>query len=588
MTTSSQIFRPYVPRLAIEWLETRPDVRVQALEGSIVFVDISGFTKMSERLAKHGKVGAEEVTENLSAVFTKMLAVAYGEDGGLLKFGGDALFLWFGGDRHAERAARSAVGMRATLRTAGVLQTTAGKIVLRMSVGVHAGVFHFFLVGRGSHREFMITGPGASRTVQMEGAATAGEILASPEIAALLPPEVLGQPKDPGVLLKREPPGLYAAAAAEPGGDDVDLSLAVPLAIRTHLAEGEAEPEHRLVNVGFIHFDGTDELIEQHGGDAAAEALDELVTDVQEAADANGVTFLGTDVDHDGGKIIVIGGAPRATGDDEERMLLTLRQVVVGDRRLPVRIGLNRGHVFVGDVGPRYRRTYTVMGDAVNLAARRDGQGRAGTAAGDARRLGRVLGGLCDRAPRAVHGEGQEGSGRGVRGRRDRRRAPGRRGRSGRAAAGRARGRGRRDRRGAGSRPRRRGRARRDDRPPRHRQDAAAGRGGRARRRVPRVLDVLRAVPGDHAVRARAAAARGGVRAAAGGAAGDGRSRGCASWWRRTRPSSRRGCRCSACRSNCSSSPRRRWQGSTSGSGGRSWRRCSTCCWPCCSPARRS
>jgi tetratricopeptide (TPR) repeat protein len=37
---------------------------------------------------------------------------------------------------------------------------------------------------------------------------------------------------------------------------------------------------------------------------------------------------------------------------------------------LPVRIGVNRGPVFAGEIGPPYRRTYTVMGDAVNLAAR--------------------------------------------------------------------------------------------------------------------------------------------------------------------------------------------------------------------------
>ncbi len=51
-------------------------------------------------------------------------------------------------------------------------------------------------------------------------------------------------------------------------------------------------------------------------------------------------------------------------------MLLALRAIVDADVPVPIRIGVNRGAIFAGDIGPFYRRTYTVMGDAVNLAAR--------------------------------------------------------------------------------------------------------------------------------------------------------------------------------------------------------------------------
>ena len=61
--TTSVDLTPYVPRVVVDWLRVSPDARRRELEGTLAFVDISGFTKMSERLARHGKVGAEEVTD---------------------------------------------------------------------------------------------------------------------------------------------------------------------------------------------------------------------------------------------------------------------------------------------------------------------------------------------------------------------------------------------------------------------------------------------------------------------------------------------------------------------------------------------
>jgi len=362
--------RPYLPQLLLRWLADEPDRVAREIDGSVVFVDISGFTKMSERLARKGKVGAEEVTDVLGSVFARLLALAYAEGGGLLKFGGDALLLFFSGDQHPLRAVRAADGMRTRLREIGAIETSAGLIRLRMSVGVHSGRFNFFLVG-GSHREFMIAGPAASETVLMEGTASAGEVLLSPSTARFLPEASIGAWKNVGFLLRKAPGGI----ASDPNVADVDLtgvdlSQGVPLAIRGYLQSGAVEPEHRKVVIAFLHYDGTDLMVAEEGVMSAALALDELVRDVQVAADRNGVTFLGTDVDHDGGKIILIAGAPMAAGDDGERLLLTLREIVEKRRRLEVRLGLNLGPVFSGNIGPSYRRTYTIMGDAVNLAAR--------------------------------------------------------------------------------------------------------------------------------------------------------------------------------------------------------------------------
>jgi class 3 adenylate cyclase/tetratricopeptide (TPR) repeat protein len=362
---------PYVPRLTIDWAELAPLRTTQTIDGSLLFVDISGFTKMSERLARHGKVGAEEVTDAIGTCFEALLEIAYQAGGGLLKFGGDALLLVSTGPSHAARPPGSALGMQTRLADVGRLDTSSGRVVLRMSAGVHTGSFQCFLVGD-SHRELLLTGAAVSTLTDMEGGATAGQVVVSRATAAEIPADVVGDAQGPGFRLRK------VKRLATPGRDmtvppkfrDIDLESYVPTAIRAHLLSGGEDPEHRQATVAFLHFDGTDELLEREGPLHLAAALEQLVSDVQRAADEHEVTFLGTDIDHDGGKIILVAGVPRAMGDDEERMLATLRRIADGKRELSLRIGVHRGPIFAGDVGPRYRRTYTVMGDTVNLAAR--------------------------------------------------------------------------------------------------------------------------------------------------------------------------------------------------------------------------
>ena len=176
----------YLPRLVLAWQQDEPDRLVKEVEGSLVFADVSGFTTMSERLARYGKEGAEEVADVIGETFGALLLEAYACGGSLLKFGGDSLLLFFSGPEHQLRAASSAYGMRAEIRRIGTFRTTAGTVTLRMSVGVHSGVVQFFLVG-GSHRELIVAGPTASTATTMEAAASAGQIVLSEETAAALP-----------------------------------------------------------------------------------------------------------------------------------------------------------------------------------------------------------------------------------------------------------------------------------------------------------------------------------------------------------------------------------------------------------------
>ena len=371
-------FTPYVPRLVLRQLARAPDEPVQTLPGTLLFADVSGFTKLSERLARMGPEGAEHLSEAISASFASLLEVAYANGGGLLKFGGDALLVVFEGDDHAVRACRSAVGMRQALQRVGSIEAPGARVNLRMSIGIHSDTLHLFLAGR-SHREPIVVGPAASTVLRLEQAAAPGQIVVSLATAACLPPRSLGVATGPGRLLRTALPGPNAAPPeTEVRIDEERTAVALPVAVRRHIRDGGQAPEHRLVTIAFVRFDGTDDLIAREGPAAAAAVLDALVGDVQAAADRHEVAFLGSDVDVDGGKLLLCAGAPRAVGDDDQRMLLALREIVERPRGLSVRIGVNRGRVFTGDVGPAYRRTYTAMGDAVNVAARLMGKAGAG------------------------------------------------------------------------------------------------------------------------------------------------------------------------------------------------------------------
>ncbi|MEX2646888.1 MAG: AAA family ATPase [Gaiellaceae bacterium] len=369
----AQSLVPYVPRLVIEWARDTPDERWRELEGTLAFVDISGFTAMSERLSSRGKAGAEEVNAVMNATFARLLEVAYAFGGGLLKFGGDALLLFFDGHGHQTRATAAVFGLRSTLDEIGRPETSAGPVELRMHVGVHSGTFRFFLVGE-THRELIVAGPSATQTVAMEAAAEPGEILVSAGTAAALPPHVLGEPKEDGFLLAAPPP---AETRLEPLPDveKLELERFVPAEVRAHVAAAAAEAEHRAATVAFLHAGGLDDL----EAEDAAEALDSLVRTVQRAADAHGVCFLETDIDAGGTKVVLTAGAPRTQENDEERMLRTVRAIVEAEPPLPLRIGVARGRVFAGEVGAPFRKTYTILGGTAALAARLMARAEPGT-----------------------------------------------------------------------------------------------------------------------------------------------------------------------------------------------------------------
>lgn len=360
----SQDLAPYVPRLATELAGT-PGATWTSIDGSMLSADISGFTALSEKLAGKGKAGAEEITSLINTCFTALIDSAYDYGGEVIKFGGDALLVLFRGDDHERRVANASLAMQIALHSS----TAAKRANLTMTVGASHGPFDVFMAGS-DYRDLLIIGPAASNVIFLEGEADKGETLVSPEIATHVPDTFIGREHAGGLAISGEPFDPPSGPSARPWLSD-DLSPFVPPQVIEQLAAfAELGGEHRIVSVGFVMVAGVRDQLDAVGPQGTADALGRLIDDILAATAPYGVTALHTDIADDGFKVVLCAGAPVNPGDTSDALLQAALDIAAVSSPFVIRQGCQTGRVFAGFLGSPYRRTYTLMGDPVNTAAR--------------------------------------------------------------------------------------------------------------------------------------------------------------------------------------------------------------------------
>lgn len=208
--------------------------------------------------------------------------------------------------------------------------------------------------------------------VELESAAESGEVLVSPATAGALEPNWLIGERDGARLVRMPSQGAFTPPtfARVDSGPDEDLEPFIPGPLRRHLAVKGGAGEHRIATVAFVKFSGADALLTAEGVAAVYRELELLAETAGDVTSELAVTWLESDVDTGGGKVYLVAGAPTSSGEDEERMLRALQAILRVPTRLTLRCGVSRGPVFAGEIGATDRRTYAVMGETVNLAAR--------------------------------------------------------------------------------------------------------------------------------------------------------------------------------------------------------------------------
>ena len=138
---------------------------------------------------------------------------------------------------------------------------------------------------------------------------------------------------------------------------------------RLRAGRGEFLAELRPAIPVFIRFTG----IDYDGDDAAADTLNDFVRRAQRVLARCGGNLLQIVLGDKGAYLYAIFGSPHAHEDDTARAVaaaLELRDLADATSVADIQIGITTGRVWSGTYGHAMRRTFTCLGDAVNLSAR--------------------------------------------------------------------------------------------------------------------------------------------------------------------------------------------------------------------------
>ena len=397
MSESLHLLTTFVAPPIIRRYERKPDLptdpRFESYDGVVLFLDISGFTKMTEDLAKLGSEGTEQITRILNSNFDKLVGLVCTHGGEVVKFAGDAFAaVWLIEDELQGSNPKSQMRKMVHLASQCALkiQRQSGKIgkapkvkqdvfadrykpEISFKIGIGSGDIQLAHVGGINQRwDLLMKGKALERAVTAEGSAVPGDIVLEHGAATTIQgvaegrDEVFG-----GFFLKKlsKKPALKELIPSSYNPEiEPALRLYIPDAVQDRVDAGQGDfiGELRRVTVLFIN------LPDIRSG-ASISQDQKIVQDVQQVVFGFEGAINKLSIDDKGVSVLAVFGLPPNSHEaDPERGVRAALEIQqkFSPKNIKSSIGVTTGRAYCGAIGSSVRREYTVIGDIVNLSAR--------------------------------------------------------------------------------------------------------------------------------------------------------------------------------------------------------------------------
>ena len=326
-----------------------------------LFLDLTGFSSMTDALMQHGQNGAEVLTNLMHGVFDPLVENIFNHGGKIVSFAGDGIMALFpvndSPTEMALHALTAAWTIQDTLLTNPERQTVYGNFHFSVKIGIALGSVSWGILRStgGGIATYYFRGSAVEEASNAEHTARAGQIILTEDIRPLLRDVIRVSPHTYfhlldgfAVEMPRPIPVVFPPV-------DLEISrLFMPEEVITQNVRGEFR---QIVNL-FMRFP-----------DLSYEELQKLTQVVFELHDQYGGLINRLDFGDKGCNMLMLWGAPVTYENDISRALnfiLDLKARV----DFPVTAGVTYYIAHAGYLGSAMCEDYTCYGWGVNLASR--------------------------------------------------------------------------------------------------------------------------------------------------------------------------------------------------------------------------